>query len=388
MVWKKNKCRSKAKLAKQGYFSKGTFMSKNKHIFLVAGGTGGHLFPAESLGTELLNRGYTVHLLTDHRIMHFKSALHECPVHKVYSSPIKAGLFGKLKSVFIICLGLLQSLFLILKYNPSAIIGFGGYPSFPPLFIGQILGKNTFIHEQNAVLGVANAKLKKKATALALSLPDTKQVFEKDMHKVKVTGNPARTHILKFKNSPYHKSQNDETFNLLITGGSHGASLFSKVIPDALAKLSEPLKQRLNVVQQCRAEDIEQVKEFYASHNISCDLSTFFDDIGKRIKDAHLIIARSGASTVNDIVNIGRPAIFVPMSLHADQQQKHNANLLVEKEACIMMVEDAFNPDSLSAQIETLMRLPDKLEAMAKSSSTFGNPEAAINLADLIEEKI
>lgn len=357
-------------------------------IFLAAGGTGGHLFPAEALGVELIKRGHDVHLLTDHRIGDFKSALDDCPTHIVCSSTIKPGIIGKITSAFKIGLGLLQSFYFLIKYKPSTIIGFGGYPSFPPLFAAQTIGLTTILHEQNAVFGIANTKLKNKAAALALSFPETQKLDRDDLKKSVVTGNPVREMIVQSKGAPYDKPDKDGPFHLFITGGSHGARIFSDIIPQAVKRLSPSLQKRIHITQQCRKEDIKRVDEFYKKYGINAELSSFFQDMNKRLEKAHLIICRAGASTINDIVCVGRPAIFVPMSLHSDDQQKHNASWLIDNNAGLMMIEDAFLPETLSNQLETLMTLPDKLEQMASNAAQFGHSDAAAKLADLVEEKM
>ena len=355
-----------------------------KPIFLAAGGTGGHLFPAEALGVCLKEKGYDVHLVTDMRGENYENQLKDDPKHVVLSATIKRGLLGKIKTLFFLCFGLMQSFFLLLRYRPHIVIGFGGYPSFPIMKMAQILGFKTIIHEQNGTLGVANKMLKKKATAIATSLPNIQNINNADKQKICMTGNPVRPVILDHAKTPYRRPKEDGAFRLLVTGGSQGAHIFSEIVPDAIALLPETLQKRLHIVQQCRAEDIETVRARYHDISVTVSLSSFITNIAEEIAQSHLIICRSGASTVAEIAVIGRPAIFVPLMVHKDQQQKINANALVENDAGWLMVEDGFTTEALSKQIETLMHLPEKLKTTAHNAKKCGHPDAAENLAKLV----
>lgn len=356
----------------------------NKPIFLAAGGTGGHLFPAESLGMCLQEKGYDVHLVTDKRGINYDSQLSQVPTHQILSATIRPDLFGKLKTLLFLMIGLVQSFFLLLRYRPHIIIGFGGYPSFPVMKMGQLLGFKTIIHEQNGVLGVANKMLKKKATAIATSLPNIKNLSTQDKQKICMTGNPVRQAILDHAHKPYKAPKADGPFHLLVTGGSQGAHIFSEILPDAIAMLPKTLQRRLHIVQQCREEDIPQVRARYHDISVTVSLSSFVTNIAEEIANAHLIICRSGASTVAEIAVIGRPAIFVPLTVHKDQQQKINANALVDNDAGWLMIEDGFTTEALSKQIETLMHVPEKLKTTAHNAKKCGHPDAAENLAKLV----
>lgn len=358
---------------------------KNKVIFLAAGGTGGHLFPAQSLGEALIEKGHKIHMVTDKRGVGFSGALSNMPVHRVLSSTFKPGFMGKLRTFTLLFLGLLQSLWLIIRYRPAMCIGFGGYPSFPFMKASQLLGRKTIVHESNAVLGVANKILAKSCDAVATSLSDLKGIREQDKHKITVTGNPVRDGILKAAKKPYTRPSDNKDFHLFITGGSQGAHIFGDVIPKAIAKLPEPTQKRLVITQQCRKDDLERVKEAYEGLAARVEIAPFFNNIADLIADAHLVICRSGASTVSEIAVIGRPAIFVPLTVHADQQQKLNASALVEKDAAIMMVEDSFTPETLCVQLETLMQLDDKLNTMAHNAKACGVPDATENMVWLVE---
>ncbi len=358
--------------------------NQNRPIFLAAGGTGGHLFPAEALGMSLKEKGYKIHLVTDSRGIHYDSLLSQVPIHKTSSATIKAGLIGKIKTIFFLLLGLIQSLILLIIHRPTVVIGFGGYPSFPIMKMAQLLGVKTILHEQNGVLGVANNMLKKNATAIATSLPSIKNLNDKDLHKVQMTGNPVRQAILDQQNITYKPSLNDDMFHLLVTGGSQGAKIFSTIIPEAITLLPKTLQKRLSIIQQCREADLKHATALYKDCPAQITLSPFIKNIAEEITKSHLIICRSGASTVAEIAVIGRPAIFVPLTVHADQQQKINANALVDHDAGFLMIEDGFTADALSKKIETLMHLPEKLENIALNAKNCGHPNAAENLANLV----
>lgn len=353
-------------------------------VFLAAGGTGGHLFPAESLGEELIVRDADVSLITDHRGAHFKGHLmKKIKVHEIYSATFKSGILPKLKALLHLSIGFIQSFYLLLRHRPNIVVGFGGYPSLPIVLTAQLLKIPTILHDQNGVLGKANKFLAKRADKIATSFPHTESIHADDMHKVVYTGNPVRPAILHKRFDPYQKPNDEKPFRLFITGGSQGAKIFSDVIPQALALLPENLRTKLSIVQQCRKDDLQKVRQDYNAANIQAELSDFFFNVEEQISKAHLIIARSGASTVSDIATIGRPAIYVPL-YHEDKQQFLNANAITDAGGGWVMVEDGFTPQSLAARIESLMRVPDTLAQTAQKAKECGKPDAAKNLAQLV----
>ncbi len=351
-------------------------------IILTAGGTGGHLFPAESLATELLKSGAEVIFVTDKRGNRFSSIADKVEVRQVKSATLKPGIVSKIKAVFDIGIGVLQAILLLKKEKPDVVVGFGGYPSFPTMFAAQLLRIKTVIHEQNGVLGKANKMLVKNVTKIACSVPNTRGAIANNNDKISVTGNPVRPAIISKRDSNYPNF--DGNLNVLILGGSQGAKAFSTIIPDAFDKLSPDLQKKINIVQQARPEDLEDLKIRYAENkNLNVELQSFFDDVPERLEQAHLFIGSSGASTVSDVAVIGRPAIFIPLPLHADNQQLLNAISIKENGGARILEWQHFDADKLSAVMFDLLMDPPQLKEMAKKSHECGNPDAARKLADL-----
>ena len=361
-------------------------MTEHKTIILAAGGTGGHLYPAEALAQELLDRKYKIIIITDKRGHAFRKLGEDVPVRCVRAATLKPGSISKIKAVIDMGIGILQAAVLLIKHKPEVIVGFGGYPSFPTVFAGQCLGIPTILHEQNAVLGKANFWLSGRAGAIAASLPETRGIKPSNQKKVVVTGNPVRAGICAVRDIPYPALS--ETFEIFITGGSQAAKVFSDVVPEAISLLPKDIKDRLHIVQQCREGDIPSTKEKYRTAGINAEIRSFFDDMPDRLSVCHLFIGRSGASTVAEIAVVGRPAIFVPYPDHADQQQKHNANLIAGKNGgWVMMQDDQFNAKNLADRIQHLAKNPSILENAAKVAKSCGQPEAVRNLADLVEKR-
>ena len=351
-------------------------------IILTAGGTGGHLFPAESLATELLNSGAEVLFVTDKRGNRFSSLGDKVVVKQVKSATLKSGLISKLKSVMDIGIGVLQAIILLKKEKPDVVVGFGGYPSFPTMFAAQLMRIKTIIHEQNGVLGKANKMLVRNVTSIACSLENTAGIPENNDDKISVTGNPVRPEIIAKRQNKYPLFQ--EKLNIFILGGSQGAKAFSTVIPDAFAMLNPELQKKLNIVQQARPEDVDFAIAKYAEfENLTAEIKPFFDDVPERLEKAHLFIGTSGASTVADVAVIGRPAIFIPLALHSDNQQLLNANIIKNNGGAKILEWKHLDANKLSAVIYELLMNEQKLKEMAKKSHECGVPDAAKRLADL-----
>ncbi len=355
-------------------------------IILAAGGTGGHLYPAEALAQELLDRGHTVIIITDKRGTAFQKLGEKVRIDCVRAATLKPGILSKIKAVIDIEVGILQSFFLLGKYKPALIVGFGGYPSFPAVIAGQIMGYPTILHEQNAVLGKANVWLAYAAKKIAVSLPDTRGIKPVDQAKVVLTGNPVRAGIRTARNNPYPPV--DGSFEIFITGGSQAAKVFSEVVPEAVQQLPEDIKKRLRIVHQCREGDIPATIEKYRTAGVTADIKAFFNDMPERLSACHLFIGRSGASTVAETAVVGRPAIFVPYPGHADQQQLHNAELIARKDGAWIIQQEQFTPQFLARQIEQLVKNPALIENAAKAARACGQPEAVKNLADLVEREL
>lgn len=332
-------------------------MAKNsKKIILAAGGTGGHVFPAIATAEELNRLGYETEILTDKRGEKYIKT----QSYKVISSASPNGI----KAILKLELGFIQALIHLLKNRPSAVVGFGGYPSFPPLFAAKFLFIKTILHEQNSIQGKANRILAKMANVTASSFPTTGGQY---------VGNPVRADI---KPTPYPVITNK--VHLLVTGGSQGAKRFAEVVPKALLKFSDEVK----VTHQVPENLVETVKQEYAAANIEAEVKSFFDDMPKRLEEAHLLIARSGASTVAELAIAGRPAIFVPLAIAADDHQRINAEKVVEAGGGWMILEKEFTPDSLASLLTDIM--PNKLAAAAINVKSLAKPNAAKELANLV----
>lgn len=353
-------------------------------IVLSAGGTGGHLFPAEALARELLQRGHTVMIVTDKRGHAFKSLGDNVKIYCVRSGTLKAGITAKLTALFDMGIGLLQSLLILLRHRPAAVVGFGGYPSFPAVAAAQILLIPTLLHEQNAVLGKANLWLAPRARHIALSSPQTRGLPEKYKSKSSVTGNPVRKDILALRDAPF--SLPAGTVNILVTGGSQGAHFFSELVPAAIALSPESARQKIFLTHQARAEDLESTRTAYRRLNIACDVQPFFGDMAARLKACHLFIGRSGASTVAEIEAIGRAALFVPHPGHADMQQKYNAQPLVDAGAAWLYLQPDLTPAALAEKIAVIIENPGVLSTMAMAAHAAGHARATEELADRVEK--
>lgn len=353
-------------------------------ILLAAGGTGGHLSPAASLAQDLRSRGYKVALVTDKRGLAYANMFEDCPVHVVRSGTFGSGIMGKLRALIDLGMGYFQSSRLIDKLQPRIVVGFGGYPSVPPVFAAQRKNIPNIIHEQNAVLGRANLFLAPKADRIALSVNQTSGLHEAEVVRTIVTGNPVRDDIASLYNKPYPALEDDGPLRLFVLGGSLGASVFSDALAPALTKLSAAFRARLDITQQCRPENLEKVRDLYKSAGIKARLDTFFDDVPSILEQAHLVIGRAGASTVAEIASAGRPAIFVPYPYHADQQQKMNAESLAEAGGAWIMMQDGFTEDAILARIETFLQNPEILFRSAESARSCGKPDAARRLGNLV----
>lgn len=355
-------------------------------IVIAAGGTGGHLFPAEALAAELLARGRPIVLMTDARSGALSSPLFADNPNYVLRGAGIAGR-GKLRAAMALVslgLGAMQARGLLKKLRPDAIVGFGGYPCLPPILAARSLRRRPAIilHEQNAVLGRANRGIAAKADRLALSSEATTRIPAGT--RKTLTGNPVRPAIIALAGQGYQPAY-DGAFRLLVLGGSLGASVFSDIVPPALAALPMAQRARLSVVQQCRPEDMERVQAAYDQAGIRAHLAPFFHDIPTHLAQCHLVIARAGASTVAELCVAGRPSILVPLPSAIDDHQTANAAALVDAGGAIMMPQPEFTASALSELLGELIDAPDVLALSAEVASRLGQPDAAAVLADLVE---
>jgi len=352
---------------------------------LMAGGTGGHLFPAMALAQELRRRGHVIHLMTDHRVGSYGSDFPAADIHIVPSAT--PSLSNPLKFVaagFRILWGTGVAWGKLARIRPDAVIGFGGYPVFPPFLAASLSGIPGILHEQNAVMGRANRALARFARVLALSFAETKFAEASKTEKV-VTGNPVRDAVRAVAGTPYPQLGERDGIRLLVFGGSQGARAFADLVPSAIATLPQDLRQRLVVTQQCRAEDLDRVAEAYRQAKVNVELAAFFNDLPVRMANSHLVISRSGASTIAELTVVGRPSILIPLPGAIDADQKNNA-LFVDRAGGGWIAEQAtLSPLSLGTRLASLLGEPSALQGAAIAAKTLGQPAAVERLASLAE---
>jgi UDP-N-acetylglucosamine--N-acetylmuramyl-(pentapeptide) pyrophosphoryl-undecaprenol N-acetylglucosamine transferase len=363
--------------------------STNPVVMLAAGGTGGHLFPAFALAEELARRAITVDLVTDMRGDRYGMNFPARSIHRVPSatpagrSPLQAA-----RAAMLLARGVGASLKIIGTVKPAAVVGFGGYPSFPPLVAARLRRVPTLLHEQNAVLGRANRALAGYVTAIATSFADTKLLAGRPLAKVRVTGNPVRDTVVDWATQSYHPPTPTGPLSMVVFGGSQGARFFSEAMPPAIALLPEDLRSRLFIVQQCREEDLTQVESDYRKLGVRAHLAHFFPNLPEEMSRAHLVIGRSGASTVAELTVLGRPAILVPLPHALDNDQLQNARQLAASGGAWCLEQKEITPQSLAGTLGGLLTAPDKLSQAAAAAKAQGRPDAVIRLADLVEELI
>lgn len=358
-------------------------------IILAAGGTGGHIFPAESLADILLSRSEAVGLMTDRRFGDYHmvrddSAFARIPIYTIHAGRLGRGLWGKLRGVYGILVGTIQARKLLKQIRPKAVIGFGGYPSFPTMLAASQLGIPTIIHEQNALLGRANRKLAERVNRIATSYQQTHYLPPNCQSKTVFTGNPVRAGIRALHHVPYAPPQPDGVLRLLVTGGSQGASIFADVLPKAVAQLPENLRNRLRIDQQCRENEVKAVRTAYAELGLQVDVAPFFHDMPARLASAHLVIARAGASTVSELSAAGRPAMLVPLPTAMDNHQYMNAQAIEDADAGWVVAQNAFTVEAVSSRLESFLTLPNMLQQAAQQMRELGTISAADDLADLV----
>ncbi|MDX8491405.1 undecaprenyldiphospho-muramoylpentapeptide beta-N-acetylglucosaminyltransferase [Mesorhizobium sp. VK22B] len=353
-------------------------------ILLAAGGTGGHLFPAEALAHELIERGWEVHLATDRRAERYSGHFPAADIHSIPSATLGSkNPIAMLSAFWTIWQGVRQAGRVIARIKPDAVVGFGGYPTLPPLYAATRRKVPTLIHEQNAVMGRANKALASRVDAIAGGfLAEGESVAGA---KTVTTGNPVRPQVLEAAKISYTAPTDGEPFRLLVFGGSQGAQFFSDAVPAAIALLPEAQRKRLAITQQARAEDVARVKAAYANLGVDAQVSPFFTDMAARMASAHLVMSRSGASTVSEIAVIGRPALLVPYPHALDHDQAANAAALAAAGGAEVHPQSTLSPEGIAALVGGLMGNPDRLTAMATAARSAGKPNAARLLADLTE---
>jgi UDP-N-acetylglucosamine--N-acetylmuramyl-(pentapeptide) pyrophosphoryl-undecaprenol N-acetylglucosamine transferase len=354
-------------------------------VLVAAGGTGGHLFPAEALAAALAKHHVPVGLLTDARAAQHAGAFPPDAVHVIPSATIRGrNPVSLAKTASLLGYGLLKAWMILPRLRPAVVVGFGGYPTVPPLLAASLRGIPTVIHEQNAVMGRANRFLAPRMRAIATGFAGVLRADATLDAKATHTGNPVRPAVIAVASTPYPPLAEGGTLKLLVFGGSQGARVMADIVPLAIEKLEPRLRTRLAIVQQARDEDLQRVRDIYARLQVSAELAPFFKDLPARMAASHLVISRSGASTVAELAAIGRPGLLVPLPHALDQDQRANAGFLMDAGGAIRVDQADFTPDRLAAEIASLVSGPDRLAAMAAAAKGAGILDAADRLADLV----
>ena len=360
-------------------------MSVQRHFVLAAGGTGGHMVPAHALARELGERGHRVALITDERGRRIPGLFDGVATHVMPAGRVAGGPLGWLKAWGGIRAGRAMARRLFREFEPTAVVGFGGYPALPALLAGLDLGIATAVHEQNAVLGRVNRLLARRVDAIATAYPAVERLKPRYAAKTRLVGNPVREEVLAIGRARFPDYGADIPLHLLVTGGSQGATILSDVVPDGLGLLPDALRRRLHVVQQCRPEDLEAVRATYLRLGITAELATYLEDLPAVLARSHLVIARAGASTIAELTVAGRPAILVPLPSAMDDHQTVNAREMTQAGGARTIPQAEFTPVALAGEIATLTAEPEALIAAAAHAKACGRPDATQALADLVE---
>jgi UDP-N-acetylglucosamine--N-acetylmuramyl-(pentapeptide) pyrophosphoryl-undecaprenol N-acetylglucosamine transferase len=360
-------------------------MSDTPCYVVAAGGTGGHLFPAQAFAKTMLTRGHRVVLMTDKRFLAFKDGFGEVEVRTVASGKLSGSLMQKLIGLDKIAIGTIQAGWQFIGLRPMAVIGFGGYPSFPTMLAALLHGIPTVLHEQNRLMGKTNRLLAGRMTAVATSFEDMQGFTPSSAQQVKITGNPVRPAIAALAAQPYQPPSEGDLIQLLVFGGSQGARVFSEAVPAALGLLPEALRQRVRITQQCRQEDLEKTQAAYTKLNIQTNLAAFFTDMDQHIAAAHLVICRAGASSIAEMTVAGKPVLYVPYPHAAEDHQRINAEYVVQRGAGWMVSETDLTPEWLAEQLNRLFSDTSLLQEAAKHARDCAKLNAAEALADLAE---
>ncbi len=349
---------------------------------IAAGGTGGHMFPAQALAETLLARGWRVALSTDARGARYAGGFPaEVPVREVASATFaRGGLLARAGVPLRVTGGVVQAVRDMRRDPPALVAGFGGYPSIPAMAAAGLMRRPRMVHEQNGVLGRVNGLFARRVDAVACGTWPT--ILPEDAVAYHI-GNPVRASVRALAGAPYRAPDGEGPLEVLVIGGSQGARILSQVVPPALEALPEELRERLRVAHQARGEDEAKVRDFYARAGIAAEVAPFFADVPRRMAAAQLVISRAGASSLADIAAIGRPAILVPFAAAANDHQSANARGPAEAEAAVTIPEAKASPRALAANIEAILSQPEAAAHMAARSLALGRPEAAETLADL-----
>ena len=355
------------------------------NFVLAAGGTGGHMIPAHALAAEFKSRGHGVLLITDERGARFPGLFEDVPVHILPAGRLGGGPIGWLRAAGSVLKGRGEAKRLYREHAPDAVVGFGGYPAFPSLLAASSVRIPTVLHEQNAVIGRVNRLLASGAEAIGVAYNEIDRLKPKYQAKTVLVGNPVREEIARLGEMPFPPFDEVAPLKILVTGGSQGATILSDVVPEGLGMLEPSLRRRLQVVQQCRPDDIERVRKQYADLCIPAELMTYIEDMEAKLTDCHLMIGRAGASTIAELTAAGRPAILVPFAAATDDHQTANAREMVKAGGARAIRQEDFTPEVLARQIEALAMDPVALNNAAGRALSVGRPHAAHDLANLVE---
>ena len=355
------------------------------NFVLAAGGTGGHMIPAHALAAELKSRRHGVLLITDERGSRFPGLFEGVPVHILPAGRLGGGPIGWLRAARSVLKGRGEAKRLYREHTPDAVVGFGGYPAFPSLLAASALHIPTVLHEQNAVMGRVNRLLAGDAEAIGVAFEQIDRLKPRYRAKAVLVGNPVREEIARLGEMPFPPFDEVAPLKILVTGGSQGASILSQIVPEGLGMLEPSLRRRLQVVQQCRPDDIERVRKQYTDLGIPAELMTYIEDMADKLADCHLMIGRAGASTIAELTAAGRPAILIPFAAATDDHQTANAREMVMAGGARAIKQENFTPDVLARQIEALAMDPVALNNAAARALSVGRPHAARDLADLVE---
>ncbi len=354
-------------------------------VLVAAGGTGGHLFPAEALSVALARRGVRVGLATDERATRYGAKFPAEAIHVIPSATVRGrNPVALARTAVVLAIGIVKAWGLLGRLKPAVVVGFGGYPTLPPVLAATFRRVPTVIHDANAVIGRANRLLAPRVTAIATTFAGVLDGEPSLAARATHTGNPVRPMVIAAAATPYAAPALDGPLRLLTFGGSQGAKVMADIVPGAIEQLDPALRRRVLVVQQARDEDFSRVRAAYDRIGVAAEVAPFFADLPARIAAAHLVVARSGASTVAELAAIGRPAILVPLPHALDQDQLANAAVLRKAGGAVLLPQDVFTPDRLAHEIAGLAAAPERLAAMAAGAKSAGAIDAAERLADLV----
>lgn len=356
-------------------------------IVLAAGGTGGHVFPAMALARALSARGHDVRLLTDARGVKYATDFDPDGIEIISAGGLVSGAPHKrVRGLLRLGRGYVQARGHLKRWKPDAVVGFGGFPSAPPMLAAQHLGIPTLMHEQNGVMGRANVFVSRGVKQISAAFPSVQGVPAAAQSKLRVVGNPIRSDIAAVGDEPFPVVETN--INVVVFGGSQGAAVFSRLIPEALALLSADQRQRITLVSQIRDENRAEAEPKLQALNLArLEVAPFFTDMPQRLANAHLVISRSGATTVHEVAAAGRPAIFVPLAVHADDQQAKNARLLTDSGAAKLVREGDSAATEIASHLTNMLDNPSQLSDMASLARSNALLGAAEKLADMVEQE-